>query len=196
MEIRQIPDYPNYTIDEYGRIYNVRCRKYMKLTKTPIGYSVHLSRDGIRFNFYVHRLMFECFYGLLPECIKHIDGNKFNNSLDNLMPVKKSIASVTNFGRNAKDIVKVDIDTQKTKIVKAVNNTILYKVLGESSSQVTHDGALYFYVGEKDKTISKIKRNIYLNTLLIDRLTMDKVIKKVKYHNQNYKKYLQILERA
>ena len=62
-------------------------RKIIKGEITSGGYCrVHISHNGVEYKFLVHRLVAEAFIPnpkRLPE-VNHIDGNKQNNSVDNL----------------------------------------------------------------------------------------------------------------
>ena len=61
--------------------------KIIKGEITSGGYCrVHISHKGVQYKFLVHRLVAEAFI-LNPKClpeVNHIDGNKQNNSVDNL----------------------------------------------------------------------------------------------------------------
>ena len=74
-----------YWIDNLGNIYN--SRKQLKTYFTKTNYEcIKLVKDGVRHNHSIHRLVAETFipnpYNK-PE-VNHIDGNKSNNSIDNL----------------------------------------------------------------------------------------------------------------
>lgn len=89
---------PNYKIDREGNVYN----RYGKVLKPrAVGYkgtnnSMYLQyalyHNKKRITVYQHRLMAEAF---IPNphvytCVDHIDGNKSNNTLDNLEWVSNS----------------------------------------------------------------------------------------------------------
>lgn len=87
MRIKPITDYPNYTISDSGELRN----KQGLLLKFKYGASGHY-RVGLRNNtgkqhtYFVHRIVANEF---LPKIhgktfINHKDGNKLNNSVDNL----------------------------------------------------------------------------------------------------------------
>lgn len=90
---------PNYTIDEFG---NVRNQEGLILKPRNVGYvgasndsmykQYRLRVDGKYITRYQHRLLAETFIpnpDNLPV-VDHIDGNKGNNSLDNLEWVSRS----------------------------------------------------------------------------------------------------------
>lgn len=84
-ELKLIRD--NYWATKDGRIYSTKRNRYLKQRVGPRGYMmVNLSIDGKCKTFTMHRLIASTF---IPnpdnkEQINHIDGNKTNNSIDNL----------------------------------------------------------------------------------------------------------------
>jgi len=80
-----IPEFPKYLISKEGLVKKLS-GDLLKVTFQKYG-SVKLKHEsGIWKRVYVHRLVMRAFVGLRPEgyVINHIDGNKSNNSLDNL----------------------------------------------------------------------------------------------------------------
>lgn len=80
-----IPEFPNYLISKEGLVKKLS-GDLLKVTFQKYG-SVKLKhKSGIWKRVYVHRLVMRTFVGLRPKgyVINHIDGNKANNSLDNL----------------------------------------------------------------------------------------------------------------
>lgn len=89
-EWRDIVGY-SYKVSSLGRVWSYRSKKYLKpCAKGRPGLTPYLSVTlygrGKRRQAYVHRLVAEAFLQGAPTgCqINHIDGNKFNNSLNNL----------------------------------------------------------------------------------------------------------------
>jgi hypothetical protein len=77
-----------YEVSNRGRIFSHYGKgKILSECKTSSGYKlVQLVKDGIKKDFNVHRLVANEFIDnpLGKRCVNHIDGNKTNNSVDNL----------------------------------------------------------------------------------------------------------------
>ena len=79
-----------YEINKLGKIKSMRSKNQEKLMRTSVdrcGYEkTSLSKDGICNTVYIHRLMGLTFLPLIRNkpYINHKDGNKLNNTLDNL----------------------------------------------------------------------------------------------------------------
>lgn len=80
--------YPDYCISEEGRIYSLKSKRFLNTQYNDGGYEVvTLRKDGKTNTLKVHRLLCLMFK---PESffegafVNHKDGNKKNNSLDNL----------------------------------------------------------------------------------------------------------------
>ena len=86
-KFKKIKDYPNYLISDQGRVYSCKRKKFLKPANNGRGYFiVDLSKNGIRKNLTIHRLVALAFIPN-PEnkrTINHIDGIKTNNHADNL----------------------------------------------------------------------------------------------------------------
>lgn len=82
-----IKNFTNYEIDEYGNIYNLITKKYLKGSIGENGYKYYrLSSEGKKKMFYAHRLVAETFIPntLNLPIVNHKDGNKLNNHINNL----------------------------------------------------------------------------------------------------------------
>lgn len=77
-----------YTIDDYGNIFDVELNRYKKQYKDHKGYiKVHFYINGKDKGFFVHRLVLMTFNpidGMEKLQVNHIDGNKQNNYVQNL----------------------------------------------------------------------------------------------------------------
>lgn len=87
-EFRWVPNYENlYLVSNYGRIYSFYREKFLSAQEVGDGYlNVELWKDRVGIKFYVHRLVLFTFIGEPDndeEC-RHLDGNSYNNCLDNL----------------------------------------------------------------------------------------------------------------
>lgn len=83
----------NYSINEIGELYNNKTKKWLKGTVNKNGYRVYrVSLGGESKDLYAHRMVAETFIPRSDEtkdCVNHKDGNKLNNSKDNLEWVTK-----------------------------------------------------------------------------------------------------------
>ena len=93
MEIwKEVKDYEDYMISSQGRVKSLKFgkEKFLKLAITCHGYfTVRLSKNGKIIVLKIHRLIYQAFIGELIDelVIDHIDGNKLNNSLNNLQQI-------------------------------------------------------------------------------------------------------------
>lgn len=82
-----IKDFENYGINENGDVYVLKTGKKLAVGISSTGYPyVQLNKNGVHFNRTIHRLLA---YAYIPNpdgkpYVNHLDGNKLNNSLDNL----------------------------------------------------------------------------------------------------------------
>lgn len=84
----RIPNFSNYVISKSGTVVSLRRKKIMKRRMSENGYfSVHITNDSGKSKVAkVHRLVMSTYIGECPigYVTDHLDGNKFNPSLDNL----------------------------------------------------------------------------------------------------------------
>jgi hypothetical protein len=86
MEIyKKICGYENYEVSNQGNIKNIKTGKILKPQLSSSGYyNITLSQDGIRETPTVHSLVAMHFIETKNQTVNHKDGNKLNNSIDNL----------------------------------------------------------------------------------------------------------------
>lgn len=77
---------PNFYVSKDGKIWNSRTKSFIRGVDRN-GY-LRASIYGVKYS--IHRLVFQAFHGYLPKYIDHIDGNRANNSLENLREVTQS----------------------------------------------------------------------------------------------------------
>jgi len=83
----EIEGFPNYAINNYGEIVNIKFNRYLKPRSNSRGYShVILFSEGVRKEYYVHQLVAMVFIGNYRQGmhIQHTDGDKSNNKVSNL----------------------------------------------------------------------------------------------------------------
>lgn len=86
--MKPIKDFEDYLINTKGEIYSIKSNKILKwkYNKANGYYSIILSKQGKTKTFYIHRLVAQTFLDNpynLPQ-VNHKDGNKQNNSVENL----------------------------------------------------------------------------------------------------------------
>jgi hypothetical protein len=89
--MKDIIGYANYTINGNGEIYNKKTGRLMKQALNGTGYlRICLTNNKIKKYLLVHRLVYQMFNlktgETMGDQIDHINGNKSDNSLNNLRP--------------------------------------------------------------------------------------------------------------
>lgn len=87
-KFKQIDGFPNYVINKEGKIYSLSHKKFLKYQSHQEGCSmVQLTNVGTRKDYLVHRLVASYFLKRVDKnhnSIRHKDGNKKNNHVNNL----------------------------------------------------------------------------------------------------------------
>lgn len=122
-EWRQIKDFENYYVSDYGRVANFNYRNtgdsiLMKPFNTKVGYEqiALVDKNGKRVKKYIHRLVAEAFIPNpknKPE-VDHIDTNRKNNIVDNLRWTTRE----ENFNNPKSHINRVNGQKNKTSKIK------------------------------------------------------------------------------
>jgi hypothetical protein len=84
----QVKDFPNYLIDQAGRIYSKPYKKFLKTIATrERSEEIQLANNGVRKTYLLHNLMADHFLPKLEgkELVGHINGNKSDNRVSNLI---------------------------------------------------------------------------------------------------------------
>lgn len=88
IKLYKIPYFPGYFVTKCGKVYSKYSGKYKRLN--PYRASGYLEICAVVYNIHirirVHRLLLLAFVGLPKpnQIARHLDGNKLNNSLDNI----------------------------------------------------------------------------------------------------------------
>lgn len=92
---RESPEFPNYEVSTLGRVRNIRWDGTRGRILKPYKYNyyyIKISANRKYYNRCVHKLVAEAFLGERPEGyeINHINGDRYNNRLDNLEYVSRA----------------------------------------------------------------------------------------------------------
>ena len=114
------PVYKKYAANEDGEIMNIRLRNPRKGYLINCGYlkfTIYLEKNKYK-NYFSHRFVFECFYGLIEKNkqINHINSIRSDNRIKNLEVVTAS----ENLRKSAKN-KDIGFYNKKSKRVLAVN---------------------------------------------------------------------------
>lgn len=151
---KEIKDFPDYEISNLG---HVRNKKNNKIKLTPInsvGYKhVSLMKDGKQYVVKIHRLIAIAFIPNLENksCINHIDGDKTNNSIDNLewCTYSENNTHALNIG------LRITPKGEESSVSKLRENDVMEILELLKTNMVHRDIAKIYNISES--TISSIK---------------------------------------
>lgn len=154
---KEINDYNGqYFISNLGNIKSLKSSKYLKPQNDGSGYLfVMLSKNSIRKNYKIHRLVAEHFIENPNnyKVVNHIDGNKLNNKVDNLewcthgennqhawkMNLNKNThkqrAQASKWCRNNREKLQKGLDKKSMKVL-CVNTGEVFNTVREASNKL------------------------------------------------------------
>lgn len=148
--LRDIKGYENiYKVSNYGRVYSIKRKKFLKLRKTQRGYiKVDLHKNGNAKTYRVHRLVAEAFIpnpNNYPE-VNHKDENKENNHVNNLEWCTKEYnlsygTRIERLGYKRKSCKRKDIKdigSPKEIICTTTNETFICIRRAEEKYKISH----------------------------------------------------------
>lgn len=152
IDLSQLKQFRNspYWASRDGKIYNLD--KYIELRQENSG-SYRRVQCNYNLNgkhFLVHRLVWECFNGSIPDNmdINHIDGNSDNNNLDNLELVSHK-TNCQKAKHNSKAIKAVHVTTGEIIYFDSLNQAATL-IFGSRGSQGTIKTAIEKHLIKKD----------------------------------------------
>jgi hypothetical protein len=128
--MKNIIGFDDYLINEFGEVYSLKTKMYIKSSNNYNNYKViTLRKNGVKKQFRLHRLVAQAF---LPnpynkDQVNHIDGNKANNNLSNL----EWATALENNVHAYK--IKLKTGNKKGKLVVNLENGIFYNSAKEAS---------------------------------------------------------------
>ena len=130
----------NYWVNKNGICVNKKNKNILNPVKTENGYyRFYLYHNKARKTIMAHKVIFIAFYPELVDelefkDINHIDGNKFNNTLDNLELITRKeniMHSLYTLKQNVKEVLQYNIDgvllnnyPSMTKAAEAINGNV------------------------------------------------------------------------
>jgi hypothetical protein len=91
--MKQVKNYEGlYSVNSKGEVYSHISNRLLKPANNGTGYyQTGLTKLGIRKKFYIHRLVWEAYNGIIPPHLEidHSDEDKSNNRLDNLLLITR-----------------------------------------------------------------------------------------------------------
>lgn len=85
--MKPIPNYPNYSVTEDGKVWSHIYNKWLKLSLGKVGYYTVTLYHNMEFKkLYIHRLVAITYLNNNNNLayVNHMDGNKLNNNITNL----------------------------------------------------------------------------------------------------------------
>ena len=147
-----IEGFENYKISNYGRVMNSR-GLIMKQRTTPRGYKEIGLRNGKKNQkfFLIHRLVALAFIEKIngKEYVNHKDGDKFNNSVDNLEWVTQSENQIHAYETGLQKFTNEQLNTlrenavKRRKPIRVVNELLgideVFNSIAEAGQRLTCD---------------------------------------------------------
>ena len=170
----EIEDYPNYLVSNKGMVRNNKFKTDKKLTIGDNGYYFVNLYNGDKHQFKtVHRLVANAFIENsenLP-CVNHKDGNKLNNTVENLEWVsysknakhayQKGLRKPVKYkGWNNKEVAKYDLQGNLLSNYKSVRDAAKSNNLSEKAIARVCRGERNKYANLKWEYVKKSKRII------------------------------------
>lgn len=133
--IKKVQDYlTNYEVTKNGDVFNIKYKNKLSQHKKGDYLSVCLSKNNIRTTIHIHILV-ACVYLDLEKnvgkIVNHIDGNKFNNNVENLEIITykentKHALDNNLVKLNTKKVIQYDLNNNKIKEFNTFKKYMIY----------------------------------------------------------------------
>lgn len=154
---KKIDKYNNYEINNFGQVKSLKNKKILKtrLNKNNGYLIVNLGSNPKL----IHRLLYESFNNYIikeDECIHHINGNKLDNTLNNLKLMKKIDHNILHNKKEINPFYRKK-HSEKTKNIMSINHI---DVKGENNPNSVLNKSdvvkIKIYLNENKLTLKKI----------------------------------------
>ena len=188
--IMQFRNFKNYSVDAQGTILNTKRNKELNPTLDGSGYpQVKLYKDGIGYQFHVHKVVYVAFNGEVPQGyeIDHINGIKTDNRLENLrcLTHKENVYNPITFEKFLKSMKTEEFLKKHRENSEKMRGKPLSDETKRKMSEAHKGKCPPQYVLEAAKQVRQ--RRVYQYTLDGELVREYYPLKSVEEHGFNYK---------
>ena len=108
------PIYDSYASDEAGNIFDINKKAHIRGHNHKGYLYINFKNMGLRVQYIIHRFVWECFNGVVPEgsVIEHINNNKRNNTLSNLRLVSQKVQEYNELENDVIEDIVIEIEDE------------------------------------------------------------------------------------
>lgn len=182
IEFKKLDNFDNYFIYEDGRIFSLNRNRFLKQSNTKDGYKRIELKDNDKKgkSFFVHRLIYETFKGLIQKGLEidHINGIRDDNRLNNLRLLTHKENSL-----NRHNLEQYKENDRKTYLRKKDYNKQYFKEYKEEHKEEMREYKKKYYQEHKEENQEKYKQ-----------YRKDNKDKYNKYNREYYKQNKEVLQ--
>jgi hypothetical protein len=133
-------NFKNYLGNNKGEIFSIHSNEIIKGHNTDGYYRINIHEDKLYNRYSVHRFIYECFNGKIDDKLQidHINGNKIDNSINNLQALNSKDHNEKTFKNNNEIRLKQSVKKQKKILLIEydTNNNILIEKIYNCSEDL------------------------------------------------------------